>query len=132
MKLAVLGAAVTAAVLGLALLALNREARSNTRAVFMQQLAMAYQTRDVAFFRENATQFNDAMENAVRRSPSVRVELQVQKIDVRDPQHANVSVKRTDWFADASMPPQTQALIYHLDRSAGHWQIASFTLSGAR
>ena len=87
---------------------------------------MAYQTRDVAFFRENATQFNDAMENAVRRSPSVRVELQVQKIDLRDPQHASVFVKRTDWFADAPIP-QTRPLIYHLDRSAGHWQIASFT-----
>ena len=68
------------------------------------------------------------MENAVRRSPSVRVELQVQKIDVRDPQHASVFVKRTDWFPDAtSIPPQTQSLIYHLDRSAGHWQFASFT-----
>jgi signal transduction histidine kinase/ActR/RegA family two-component response regulator len=43
-KLAVLGAAVTAAVLGLALLALSREARSNTRAVFMQQLARNQRT----------------------------------------------------------------------------------------
>ena len=92
---------------------------------FMQQLATAYQNHDVGFFRENALQFNDQLENAVRRSPSVRVELQIQRIDVRDPQHASVSVKRTDWFPGASTPPATQSLIYHLDRSAGHWQIAS-------
>jgi serine/threonine protein kinase len=92
---------------------------------FMQQLAAAYQARDVGFFRENALQFNDQLANAVRRSPSVRVELQVQRIDVRDPHHASVSVKRTDWFPDASTPPATQSLIYYLDRSGGHWQIAS-------
>jgi serine/threonine protein kinase len=92
---------------------------------FMQQLATAYQNRDEKFFRENSIQFNDGMANALRRSPSVRVELQVQRIEVRDPQHASVSVKRTDWFPDASTPPATQSLIYHLDRSAGHWQIAS-------
>jgi serine/threonine protein kinase len=92
---------------------------------FMQQLAAAYKARDVGFFRENALNFTDQLANAVRNSPSVRVELQIQHIDVRDPRHASVSVKRTDWFPDASTPPATQSLIYHLDRSAGHWQIAS-------
>lgn len=91
----------------------------------MQRLATAYQSRDVEFFREHSLQFNEALANAVRRSPSVRVELQVLRVDVRDPDHAAVSVKRTDWFPDASMAPQTQSLIYNLDRSAGRWQIAS-------
>jgi tRNA A-37 threonylcarbamoyl transferase component Bud32 len=93
---------------------------------FMQQLAAAYKARDVGFFRENALNFTDQLEKAVRNSPSVRVELQIQHIDVRDPGHASVSVKRTDWFPDASNPSATQSLIYHLDRSAGHWQIVSF------
>jgi serine/threonine-protein kinase len=102
-----------------------RESPENEIGTFMQQLAAAYQSRDVAFFRENSVQFNDAMADAVRRSASVRVELQVQHIDLRDPHHASVSVKRTDWFPDPSTPPATRALIYNLDRSSGHWQIAS-------
>ncbi|HEY8182538.1 MAG TPA: serine/threonine-protein kinase [Thermoanaerobaculia bacterium] len=102
-----------------------RESPEHEIGTFMQQLASAYQSRDVAFFRENSVQFNDAMADAVRRSPSVRVELQVQHIDVRDPHHASVAVKRTDWFPDPSTPPATRALIYNLDRSSGHWQIAS-------
>ncbi|MDQ6802193.1 MAG: serine/threonine protein kinase [Acidobacteriota bacterium] len=102
-----------------------RESLEREIGTFMQQLATAYQTRDVGFFRENSLQFNETLANAVRRSPSVRVELQVQRIDARDSQHASVSVKRTDWFPDASIAPATQSLIYHLDRSAGHWQIAS-------
>jgi hypothetical protein len=91
----------------------------------MHQLASAYQSRDVAFFRENWLQFNDQMADAVRHSPSVRVELQVQHIEVHDPQHAKVTVKRTDWFPDGSTPPATRTLTYNLERSAGHWQIAS-------
>ncbi|PYQ52583.1 MAG: hypothetical protein DMF59_04200 [Acidobacteria bacterium] len=102
-----------------------RESPEREIGAFMQRLATAYQSRDVEFFREHSLQFNEALANAVRRSPSVRVELQVLRVDVRDPDHAAVSVKRTDWFPDASMAPQTQSLIYNLDRSAGRWQIAS-------
>ena len=44
LKLAALGAAVTAAVLGLALFALSREVRTNTRVVFTEQLARNQRT----------------------------------------------------------------------------------------
>ena len=43
-KLAALGATVTAAVLGLALLALSEEVRSNTRTVFGEQLVRNQRT----------------------------------------------------------------------------------------
>jgi hypothetical protein len=94
---------------------------------FMQQLVAAYQARDVAFFRDHFLHFDDQLANAVRRSPSERVELQISRIDVHDPQHANVHVKRTDWFPDPSLPPATQALVYHLERSNGRWLVASMT-----
>ncbi len=102
-----------------------RESPEREINAFMQRLAAAYQSRDVEFFREHSLQFNESLANAVRRSPSVRVELQVLRVDVRDPEHASVSVKRTDWFSDASMAPATQSLVYHLERSGGRWQIAS-------
>jgi len=44
LKLAALGAAVTATVLGLSLLALNEEVRTNTRNVFAEQLARNQRT----------------------------------------------------------------------------------------
>jgi len=94
---------------------------------FMQQLASAYQSRDVAFFREHWLHFSDQVANAVQKSPSVRVELQIQRIDIRDAQHASVSVKRTDWFPDSAIPPATQALVYHLERGAGRWQVESIS-----
>jgi serine/threonine-protein kinase len=108
-----------------------RESPQREIETFMQRLAAAYQSRDVEFFREHAIQFNEQLANAVRRSPSVRVELQVQNIDVRDPQHAGVTVKRTDWFPDNSIAPATQTLTYQLDRSAGRWQIASIRAAAA-
>jgi serine/threonine protein kinase len=92
---------------------------------FMQDLAEAYQKRDVAFFRQHWAHFSDQLASAVQKSPSVRVELQIQRIDLRDAQHASVSVKRTDWFPDAAIPPATQELVYHLERGAGGWQVAS-------
>jgi len=102
-----------------------RESPEREINAFMQQLAAAYQSHNVEFFREHSLRFDEQLANAVRRSPSVRVELQVQRVDVRDPEHASVSVKRTDWFPDASIPPATQSLIYNLERSGGRWQIAS-------
>jgi serine/threonine protein kinase len=104
-----------------------RESPEKEIETFMQQLARAYKDRDVAFFREHSLQFNDQLANAVRRSPSERVELHIVRIDMRDSQHASVSVKRTDWFPDASMPPATRSLVYYLERGAGGWQIASMT-----
>ena len=93
----------------------------------MQQLAFAYQSRDIAFFREHWVHFSDQVASAVQKSPSVRVELQIQHIDFRDAQHASVSVKRTDWFPDSAIAPATQALFYHLERGPGGWQVASIS-----
>jgi serine/threonine protein kinase len=94
---------------------------------FMHQLAAAYQSKDVGFFREHALNFDDKFAAAIRNSPSVRVELQIEHIDVQDPQHAVVSVRRTDVFPDGGMPPAVQPLAYHLEHTASGWQLASIS-----
>lgn len=94
---------------------------------FMRQLAAAYQSKDVGFFRERAIQFNDQLASAIRNSPSTRVELQIVKIDLRDPQHASVQVRRTDWFPDPNTPPGVQILVYHVERDGGAWKLASIS-----
>jgi len=71
----------------------------------MRGVAAAYQSKDVAFFREHWAQFNEQMANAIRTSPSVRVDFDVKRIDVRDDHHATVHVRRTDTFPQAAMPP---------------------------
>jgi hypothetical protein len=91
----------------------------------MRQLAAAYQAKDVGFFREHTLRFTEQLGNAIRNSPSVKVELQIVRIEVEDPQHASVHVKRTDWFGDSGMPPAVQSLTYQLQRGAGGWAIAS-------
>ena len=70
----------------------------------MRGVAAAYQSKDVAFFREHWAQFNEQMANAIRTSPSVRVDFDVKRIDVRDDHHATVHVRRTDTFPQAAMP----------------------------
>jgi serine/threonine protein kinase len=94
---------------------------------FMRQLAAAYQNKDVAFFRDHTTRFTDQLASAIRNSPSVRVELQVDRIDVRDAQHAIAHVKRTDWFADRGAPAAVQLLAYVLERDSSGWKIASIS-----
>lgn len=92
---------------------------------FMRQLAAAYQSKDVSFFREHSLRFSSDLANAIRNSPSVRVDLQIVRIDLRDPQHANVHVRRTDWFPGSATPPAVQALAYLLEKSATGWRINS-------
>ena len=103
------------------------EAPEKQITAFMRQLAAAYQSKDVAFFRDHALHFNDQLASAIRNSPSVRVELQIERIDVRDPQHATVLVKRTDWFPDNGLPPAMQSLVYNVEQTAGGWQLASIS-----
>ena len=103
------------------------EAPEKQITAFMRQLAAAYQSKDVAFFRDHALHFNDQLASAIRNSPSVRVELQIERIDVRDPQHATVLVKRTDWFPDNGLPPAVQSLVYNVEQTAGGWQLASIS-----
>ena len=94
-------------------------------AAFMHQLAAAYQARDVAFFRQHSLRFSEQLANAIRNSPSVKVDLQILRIDLTDPQHASVSVKRTDWFPDSGAPPAVQTLVYKLERESSGWQISA-------
>ncbi|HMC22559.1 MAG TPA: serine/threonine-protein kinase [Thermoanaerobaculia bacterium] len=94
---------------------------------FMRLLAAAYQNKDIAFFREHTTRFTDQLANAIRNSPSVRVELQLSRIDVTDAQHAIAHVKRTDWFGDRGAPAAVQSLAYALERDSGGWKIASIS-----
>ena len=100
------------------------EAAEKQISAFMQKLGAAYQAKDVNFFREHALNFNDAFAAAIRNSPSVKVELQVEHIDVHDAQHATVNVRRTDQFSDARMPAGVQELAYHLERTANGWELA--------
>jgi serine/threonine protein kinase len=96
-------------------------------AAFMRQLAGAYQNKDIGFFRDHTTRFTEQLASAIQNSPSVRVELQVNRIDVSDPQHVIAHVKRTDWFADKGAPPAVQSLAYTLERDASGWKIASIS-----
>jgi hypothetical protein len=102
-------------------------AESSERQVnaFMSQLAAAYQAKDIGFFREHSLRFSDQLANAIKNSPSVKVQLQVVRMDFADPQHVSVHVRRTDWFGDTSAPPATQNLVYALTRTAEGWQLGS-------
>lgn len=91
---------------------------------FMRAVASAYTAKDTGFFSEHVVNYTPALANAIRNSPSVLVEIEVRRIDVRDPQHAIVSVRRTDHFPEASAPPAVQMLTYELTRSDG-WKIAA-------
>jgi serine/threonine protein kinase len=93
-------------------------------AAFMRAVASAYTAKDTGFFSEHVVNYTPALANAIRNSPSVRVEIEVRRIDVRDAQHASVSVRRTDHFPEASAPPAVQTLTYELTRSDG-WKIAA-------
>ena len=81
--------------------------------------------RDASFFRENHLRYSDAMGDAIRKSPSVRVDLNVESIDVVDATHARVTVQRTDEF-DGGAPAAKQRLVFVLERQNGAWRIARF------
>jgi hypothetical protein len=93
----------------------------------MRQLAGAYQNKDIGYFRDHTTRFTEQLASAIQNSPSVRVELQVNRIDVSDPQHVIAHVKRTDWFADKGAPPAVQSLAYTLERDTSGWKISSIS-----
>lgn len=97
---------------------LEREIRS-----FVQQMARAYENKDVGFFRENSARFSEEMAAAIRNSPSVKVEIAVNSIRLVDDTSAVVNVRRTDRFAEASVPPGVQNLVYELRRANGKWEI---------
>jgi serine/threonine protein kinase len=94
---------------------------------FMREVAAAYQDKDIAFFRQRALNFTDQLANAIRNSPSTRVEIVVSSIDFVDDQTARVVVRRTDRFAEAGVPPAVQNLTYELRRLPDGWKIVRFS-----
>jgi len=98
--------------------ALRREVSS-----FMKELARAYQDKNVAFFRENHQKFSEQMATAVRSSPSIRVEYQVESVEFDGPSRATVVARRTDTFSARGMDPAVQRLTYHLTRTGDGWKI---------
>jgi len=92
---------------------------------FMAKVAAAYQSRDAGFFRDNDLHYSEAMGNAIRNSPSTRVELNVESIDVPDANHARVAVQRVDEFGKDA-PSAKQRLLYHLERQGAGWKISRF------
>lgn len=90
---------------------------------FTRSMALAYQNKDVEFFRRNSLRFSADLERAIRNSPSVRVEFDILAVEL-DNTSARVTVKRTDTFADRDVPPGVQTLVYTLRRDAQGWKIA--------
>ena len=95
---------------------------------FMRRVADAYQSRDAGFFRDHHLRYTDAMGNAIRNSPSVRVTMIVQKIDFAGADSATVTVQRKDEFQGGAQPA-SRGLVYHLERRNGGWRIARFELA---
>lgn len=94
-------------------------------AAFLQRVANAYQSHDEGFFRENYVRYNDNLGRAIRNSPSQRVTLDVDSIEVVDAAHAQVTVHRTDDFGKEA-PPARQRLRFELEKSGDRWKIVSF------
>ena len=92
---------------------------------FVGRVATAFQNRDVAFFRQHDLRFNDSMERAIRGSPSVGVDFDVLTVDIIDPTHARVTVKRTDRFPDRNAPPGVQRLNMSFRKQGTDWKIES-------
>jgi len=94
---------------------------------FMREVAAAYQDKDVAFFRQRTLNFSDQLANAIRNSPSTRVDIAVRSIQFSDDANASVVARRTDTFAEAGMPPGVQTLVFELRRTPEGWKIVRFT-----
>jgi eukaryotic-like serine/threonine-protein kinase len=94
---------------------------------FMRDMALAYQDKNVAFFRQRSLNFNEQLAGAIRNSPSTRVEIVVSHIQLSGDDDATVTVRRTDTFAESGMPPGVQNLVYELKRTPDGWKIVRFT-----
>ncbi len=94
---------------------------------FMREIANAYQQKDVAFFREHSLRFNEQLADAIRNSPSKRVDITVESIKFIDDSNASVVALRTDTFAEANLPPGVQRLVFQLRRSNDGWKIVTFS-----
>jgi len=93
---------------------------------FMREVAVAYQDKDVAFFRQRALNYSDQLANAIRNSPSTRVDISIRSIQFADESDASVVARRTDTFAEAGMPPGVQILVFELRRTPEGWKIVRF------
>ncbi|HEX6179438.1 MAG TPA: serine/threonine-protein kinase [Thermoanaerobaculia bacterium] len=100
----------------------TRAERENEIRALIRDMAVAYQTKDVAFFRARMATFSPEIAAAIRNSPSVRVDMNVGAIDLNQ-ESARVAVQRTDRFAEANIPPAVQNLVYELRRRDDGWQI---------
>ena len=92
----------------------------------MREVAVAYQDKDVAFFRQRALNYSDQLANAIRNSPSTRVDISIRSIQFADESDASVVARRTDTFAEAGMPPGVQILVFELRRTPEGWKIVRF------
>jgi serine/threonine protein kinase len=90
---------------------------------FMRDMALAYQDKNVGFFRQRSLNFNEQLAGAIRNSPSTRVEIVVKGIQLNGDDEATVAVRRTDTFAESGMPPGVQSLVYELKRTPDGWKI---------
>ncbi|HEX7422022.1 MAG TPA: serine/threonine-protein kinase [Thermoanaerobaculia bacterium] len=97
---------------------------------FMHEVAVAYQEKDVAFFRQRALNYSDQLANAIRNSPSTRVDITVRSIQFSDDSNASVTARRTDTFAETGMPPGVQTLVFELRRLPDGWKIVRFARAG--
>lgn len=91
---------------------------------FVGRIARAYETKDAGFFRSHDGSFSDAKETAIRNSPSVKVEMRVESIDLTGTDRARVVVQRTDTFGPR-MPPGVQRIAYSLQRAGDSWRIVA-------
>jgi serine/threonine protein kinase len=94
---------------------------------FMRDMALAYQDKNVGFFRQRSLNFNEQLAGAIRNSPSTRVEIVVKGIQLNGDDEATVAVRRTDTFAESGMPPGVQNLVYELKRTPDGWKIVRFS-----
>jgi serine/threonine protein kinase len=92
---------------------------------FIHNLGNAYQTHDASFFARYYLPYDDKFGEAIRRNASTAVDIQIDSIEIEDPNHARVVVKRTDTL-DRSVPPATQHLAYQLEKQNGQWKIVKF------
>jgi len=93
---------------------------------FMHEVAVAYQEKDVSFFRQRAFNYSDQLANAIRNSPSTRVDITVRSIQFSDDSNVSVTARRTDTFAESGMPQGVQTLVFELRRMPDGWKIVRF------
>lgn len=92
---------------------------------FIHNLGNAYQAHDASFFARNYLAYTEKFGEAIRRNASTVVEIQIDSIEIEDPSHARVKVKRMDTL-DSRVPPAIQHLSYQLEKENGQWKIVKF------